>query len=55
VRIQVLVVPICEGSGAIVYSRFWSDPHAEELLQWVIDSSRPISAGPPIVCAELAP
>lgn len=55
VQFQVIVVPICDRQGSILYTRLWADDYTERLLRWVINATRRLRGGVAPVCAELLP
>ena len=53
--VRLVLVPICDGNGALAISQVWSDAWSEAALTHWINSLRPRAPGHPPVCAELDP
>jgi hypothetical protein len=52
-KLQVVVLPVCNGNGSVLFKRLWTDEHPGRLLEWVVQSARRIRGSAPPVCAEL--
>ncbi len=53
--LSILLLPVCNQTGAIVLSQVYSDEASRQTLDWWINALRPLYRGPPPVCAELEP
>jgi hypothetical protein len=54
-RIRLLMLPICGGSGSLLFAQLWADAATKAELDWWLGALRPLSAGAPPICAELDP
>ncbi|MCB9586078.1 MAG: hypothetical protein H6718_11815 [Polyangiaceae bacterium] len=55
VRIRLIVLPVCNSSGAIILSNVWSEKNALDMATWWVGGLRRISADTPPVCSYLNP
>ena len=55
VRIRLVVLPICNSTGAVILSNVWADKNAIDMASWWINGLRRISADTPPVCSFLNP
>jgi len=46
---------VCNQTGAIVLSQVYANDGSHRMLDWWVNSLRPLYQGPPPVCAELQP
>lgn len=53
--LRVLLLPVCDQTGAIVMAQVYADEASHRMLDWWIDALRPLYRGAPPVCAELEP
>ncbi len=53
--LRILVLPVCNQTGAIVLAQVYADEASHRMLDWWISALRPLYQGPPPVCAELEP
>lgn len=53
--LRILVLPVCDQTGAIVLSQVYTDAASKQMLDWWLGALRALQPGPPPVCAELEP
>ncbi|HEY6724311.1 MAG TPA: hypothetical protein VI197_09770 [Polyangiaceae bacterium] len=52
---RLVIVPVCRGTGALVFAHTWSDPATLGQIDWVMANSRPLVHHSPPLCADLDP
>lgn len=52
---RLVIVPVCRGTGALVFAHTWSDPAALGQIDWVMANLRQLGQVSPPLCAELDP
>jgi hypothetical protein len=54
VGLRAVVLPVCRGTGSVVFLMMWADEHTKQLLTWVVREARRTGTEPP-ACALLDP
>ena len=54
VGLRAVVLPVCRGTGSVVFLMMWADEHTKQLLTWVVQEARRTGTEPP-ACALLDP
>ncbi len=54
-RLRILILPVCNQTGAIVLTQVYAGEESHQMLDWWLGTLRPLYRGPPPVCAELEP
>ncbi len=54
-HVRLLMLPICGGNGAIMFTQMWLDEDGKAMLDWWLASVRALANAAPPACAELDP
>jgi hypothetical protein len=52
---RLLIVPACQGTGALVLAQSWSSEDARARLDWMVSQIRTLGTGVPPLCVQLNP
>ena len=52
---RLVIVPVCQGTGSLVFAHTWTDPSTLGQIDWVMANLRPLGPSAPPLCAELNP
>jgi hypothetical protein len=55
IELELVIVPICEGSGSVVFVRLFGDPFAKSVLDGWLSTFRWTYQGAPLACSYLNP
>jgi hypothetical protein len=52
---RLVIVPVCRGTGALVFAHTWSDPATLGQIDWAMANLRQLGQNSPPLCADLDP